>query len=193
MAERAQVTSVEAIEAFRAALVIFLSKARPTLEEVSHEVLRTKVWVQVQQRSHWEKEMRVKARALERAQSELFSARLSNLQEATGVQEMLFHRAQRAIREVEAKQAMVRKWDRELENRTEPMVKLVDQLHGYLTTDLVRAAAYLGEVVKVLEAYADVPAPPGSNLPIATAETAEPKDRAENKNQGGEDERVPRQ
>jgi len=162
MAERAQVTSVEAIETFRAALIIFLSKARPTLEEVSHDVMRTKLWVQNDQRNYWDKELRVRARALERAQAELFSARLSNLQEATGVQEMVFHRAQRAIREVETKQSMVKKWDRELENRTEPMLKLVDQLHGYLTTDLTRAAAYLGEVVKALEAYADIPAPPSS-------------------------------
>src|ERR1051326_5682638 len=46
MPERAQVTSVEAIEAFRASLILFLSKARPTLEEVSGDVLRTKLWLQ---------------------------------------------------------------------------------------------------------------------------------------------------
>jgi hypothetical protein len=175
MAERAQVTSVEAIEAFRAALIIFLSKARPTLEEVSHDVSRTKIWVQVEQRNHWDKEKKIRLRALERAQAELFSARLSNLQEATGLQEMLFHRAQRAVREVEEKQAMIKKWDRELENRTEPMLKLVDQLHGYLTTDLTRAAAYLGEVVKALEAYADIPALPSSAPPSPANDIVDPE------------------
>ena len=43
MAERAQVTSVEAIESFRASLIVFLSKVRPTLEEVSDEVMRAAV------------------------------------------------------------------------------------------------------------------------------------------------------
>jgi len=186
MAERAQVTSVEAIEAFRAALIIFLSKARPTLEEVSHDVLRTKLWVQNDQRNFWEKELRIRARALERAQAELFSARLSNLSEATGVQEMVFHRAQRAVREVEEKQAIIKKWDRELENRTEPMLKMVDQLLGYVTTDMVRAAAYLGEVVKALEAYADVPAPPGSTISTAPSEASEAKEWGENDGGGGE-------
>lgn len=192
MAERAQVTSVEAIESFRAALIVFLSKARPTLEEVSHDVLRTKLWVQTDRRSHWEKELRLRARALERAQAELFSARLSNLQEATGVQEMVFHRAQQAIREVEAKQAMVKKWDRELENRSEPMLKLVDQLHGFLTTDMVRAVAYLAEVVKALEAYADISAPSSSALSTAPNEAAESKDAA-NAQTAGEGEGNPKE
>ena len=35
MADRAQVTSVEAIEAFRSALIVYLSKARPALEEIA--------------------------------------------------------------------------------------------------------------------------------------------------------------
>ncbi len=187
MAERAQVTSVEAIEAFRAALIIFLSKARPTLEEVSHDVMRTKLWVQNDQRNYWNKELRIRARALERAQAELFSARLSNLQEATGLQEMAFHRAQRAVREVEAKQAMLKKWDRELENRTEPMLKLVDHLHGYLTTDLTRAAAYLGEVVKALEAYADIPAPPSSTHSTTPSEVALPSDASDPQTKAGEE------
>src|SRR2546430_2764198 len=115
MAEQAKVTSVAAIESFRASLILFLSKARPTLEEVSGDVLRTKVWVQTDQRNYWDKQMRLRARNLERAQAELFSAKLSKLQNATAAQEMALHRAQRAIREAEDKQRMVKKWDRELE------------------------------------------------------------------------------
>ena len=34
MPQRAHVTSLSAIEAFRANLIVYLSKARPTLEEV---------------------------------------------------------------------------------------------------------------------------------------------------------------
>ena len=51
MADRAQVTSVEALEAFRSALVIYLSKARPALEEMANEVARAKQWLQNDQRS----------------------------------------------------------------------------------------------------------------------------------------------
>jgi len=161
MAERAQVTSVEAIEAFRADLIVFLSKARPALEEISAEVVRTRVWLETTQHSHWQGEVRRRGRELEEAQQELFSARISKLQEATAAQHIAVTRARQAIREAEAKLAVIKKWERELENRTEPLVKQVDQLHGFLAMDMVKAVAYLGEVVKTLEAYAGVAPPVG--------------------------------
>jgi hypothetical protein len=172
MAERAQVTSVDAIEAFRANLIVYLSKARPTLEEAASEVMRTRVWLENEQRNYWEKELRLRKRELERTQAELFSARLSKLQQATGVQEMAFHRAQRAIREAEAKIAVLKKWTRELENQSEPLVKLVDQLHGFVTTDMVKAVAYLAQVVQTLEAYAGI-AVPGAAAAAPTSATVE--------------------
>jgi len=36
------------------------------------------------------------------------------------------------------------------------MVKLIDQLHGFLNSEMVKAVAYLGEVVETLQAYAEV-------------------------------------
>jgi hypothetical protein len=72
---------------------------------------------------------------------------------------MAVQRAERANREVEAKMAVLKKWDREMENRTDPLVKQVTQFHGFLTTDMKRGVAYLEQVVKALEAYAGVPTP----------------------------------
>ena len=50
MADRAQVTSVEAVESFRADLIVFQNRARVVLEEACDEVLRAKVWVQMDRR-----------------------------------------------------------------------------------------------------------------------------------------------
>jgi hypothetical protein len=69
---------------------------------------------------------------------------------------MAVHRAQAAIHEAESKLRVLKKWERELETRTEPMIKLIEQLHGYLTTDMGKAVALLGEIVKTLQAYAEV-------------------------------------
>ena len=168
MEQRAQVTSVEAIEAFRSCLLVFLSKARPVLEEIIGEVARTRNWIQHDQRAHWEREVKIKHRLLEQAQAELFSARLSKLQEASALQQMAVQRAQRAIREAEDKLARLKKWDRELENRSDPLLKLVEQLHGYLAVDMVRATAYLTEIIKTLQSYAEagVPVPTNTNPPL---------------------------
>jgi hypothetical protein len=159
MADRAQVTSVEAIESFRASLILYLSKARPTLEEVSNEVLRTRAWLQTDQRRYWENQERIRRRRHEEAQQELFSAMVSKLRSATAEQQRAVHQARQALDEAEDKLRMLRKWDRELENRSEPLLKLVDQLHGFLLTDMAKAVAYLAQVVKTLDAYAGVAMP----------------------------------
>ena len=159
MADRSHVTSIDAIEAFRAHLIVYLSKARPAVEEVSGEILRLRYWLENDQRNHWNAEIRQLNRQLERAQQELFAAKLSKLQNASAVQEMAVQRLKRDLREAESRQAATKKWSRELENRTEPLVKEVEALHTFLTFDLPRAVAYLELVVKALEAYADVPSP----------------------------------
>ena len=157
MAEQAQITSVEAIESFRASLILFLGQARPALEEVSSEVLRAKLWLQDEQRRFWENELRLRRRKLEEAQRALSTARLSEFQETTSLQQMAVHRAQRSVREAEAKAAQLKKWNLELENRAAPLVKQVEQFHSFLTTEMPRAVAHLSQVVKTLEAYAGTP------------------------------------
>ena len=159
MADRAHVTSVEAIAAFRANLILYLNKARPTVEEVSNEVLRTRFWLQTDKRRYWEHEAKVRGRALEEAQQEMFGAMLSKLRSVTAELQRNVHQAKHAVDEADTKLAALKRWDRELESRSEPMLKQVDQLQGFLTGEMVRAVAYLAQVVKTLDAYAGVALP----------------------------------
>jgi hypothetical protein len=176
MAERAQVTSVEAIESFRTSLILFLSKARPTLEEIASDLLRTRLWLQNDQRSHWDNQLRLRGRMLEQAQSELFGARLSKIQTASAAQYMAVTKARNAVREAEAKLRLLKKWDRELEHRSEPLMKQVEQLQGFLVTDMGKAVAYLTRVVRTLDAYARVATPGGaSTSPASTDKTGTPE------------------
>ena len=170
MAERAQVTSVEAVAAFRADLVVYLSKARAALEEASDEVLRTRLWVQNDQRRVWENEIRLRYRKLEEARAELFNAQLSQFHESQALCLMAAQRAERNHREAEAKLGVLKKWDRELENRTDPLVKQVTQFHSFLTTEMKNGIAYLDRAIKALEAYAGVPTP-GAAPAAGPAET----------------------
>src|SRR5207244_5684670 len=105
----------------------------------------------------------------------LFSAMMSKLAEASAAQQLAVRRARDAVREAEEKLTLLKRWDRELENRSEPLVKQIDQLHNYLTAHMPRAVAQLANVVKSLEAYADVAAP-GSGPATAPSPAAdEPK------------------
>lgn len=164
MAQQAKITSVEAIESFRAGLILYLSKAGPVLEEVSAEVMRTRAWLQNDQRRHWENELRVRKRRLEEAQAELLNARISQFQQATTLPHMAMQRAKRAVQDAEEKLAVIKHWERDMENRTDPLTKQMEQLHGFLASDMKKAVAYLAQIIETLDAYAEVlpPAPGGA-------------------------------
>lgn len=167
MPQQAKITSVEAIEAFRAQLVIYLSQIRPVLDEISSEVLRTRSWLEDDRRRHWQQEMRSKSRKLEDAKQELFTASLSKFGEATGFQQMTVQRAQRDMRVVEEKLTVIKRWDRDLDNKTSPLVKQMEQLHGFLSVEMERAVAYLDQTIRALDAYRSV-------TPPAAGKTNEP-------------------
>ncbi|MBI5385222.1 MAG: hypothetical protein HZA90_11120 [Verrucomicrobia bacterium] len=154
MADQARITSVEALDEFRASLIVYLSKARPALEEVSSDVLRVRTWLEHEQRTHWENQLRRRTRALEQAQQALFGARVSTLREATEAENAAVQRARRAVEEAEAKLKRVRHWSRDFDSHVEPMAKQLDQLRNLLAIDLPRAVAHLAEVIKTLSDYA---------------------------------------
>src|SRR3954471_18219917 len=103
MAEKAHVTSVEALENFRANLVLYVSRARPSVEEVSSDVLRTWMWLQNDQRLFWEGQLRRRAKQLEAAQAALSGARLSDLRGDKTVEQNAVRRAKAALEEAEVK------------------------------------------------------------------------------------------
>jgi hypothetical protein len=158
MPERAQVTSIEAIESFRSALVVYISRARPVLEEVSADVLRTRSWLENDQRNHWQNELKRRLRVLEQAQQTLFSSRISNLRDETSAEVMAVHRAKRAVEEAQQKLRIVKLWDRDFESRVQPLLKQVEKLHTLYANELPKAIAHLAQLTKSLEDYADVPA-----------------------------------
>ncbi len=173
MADKAQITSVEAIEAFRAKLIVYLSQVRPAVDEVSNEMARTRQWLQSDQRGVWERELRLRGRRLEEAKQELFNATLSKFQQSSGLQLMAVQRAQRAVHEAEAKLGMLKKWERELDHRTAPLLKQTEQTQGFLTTDMARAIAYLEQVLRALDAYRQVASSRGVSAGGAAPEPPE--------------------
>jgi hypothetical protein len=165
MPGQAQVTSVEAIESFRADLIVYLAQMRPALEEATGEVLHTRSWLADDRRRYWQQELRVRTRRLEDARQELFNASISQVGEAKSFQQMAVQRAQRAVHEAEEKLAVIKKWDRDLEDRSAPLVKQMEQLHGFLGVEMAKAVAYLDQALKALDAYQSVAPRPAEKVP----------------------------
>jgi hypothetical protein len=178
MAEQAQVTSIEAVEAFRAALIVYLSQMRPVLEEAGRDGMRTQLWLENDRRRFWQTELRKRHRQLEEARLELFNVTLSKLQEASQLHQFAVQKAQRGVEEAEAKLHVIKNWERELEDRTAPLVKMIEQLHGFLTTDMSKAVAHLDQIIYTLTAYRETGASGNSesaNQFISVAEKIEPE------------------
>ena len=153
MPTRANVTSVEALESFRANLIVYLSKARPTLEEVSDEVIRTRVWLDSTQLHYWKNQARRRTQKLQDAQQTLFSAELSNLREVSVAERMAVHKAKLSLEEAEDKLRRIKKWNRDFGSQVEPLAKQLEKLQTVLANNLPQAIAFLVEAVKNLDAY----------------------------------------
>jgi hypothetical protein len=156
MAIKANVTSVEALEEFRANLIVYLSKARPALEEVSDQVIRTRGWLESDRRVFWEREVRRRFQKLQDAQQALFSAELSNLREVSSAERMAVHKAKRALDEAEEKLKVVKRWIRDFGNQVEPLAKKMEKLESVFVTSTPKAIAYLAQAVKTLDDYSGV-------------------------------------
>jgi hypothetical protein len=174
MATKVNVTSIQAIEDFRAFLLLYLSKARPALEEVSAEIGRTRVWLQSTQRIHWEGILKRRARDLEEAKAKLFNAKLSLLQQKSSAEQLAYTKTKQAYDAAEDKLRIIRRWDRDFDNRVEPPARQLEKSHTILADDMTKALHLLTETVKALDDYARMAAPSiVSDLPAGPKTDAE--------------------
>ena len=175
MPDRAHVTSVDALEAFRSNLIVYVSKARPALEEVSADVQRLRSWLEDERRVYWENELRRRSRALEEAQAALFSSRLSQWRETSAAEQMAVQRAKRALAEAQAKLRVLKQWNRVFDSRVDPLVKQMEKLQTVLAHDMVQAVAFLTQAIQTLQAYAAIAPRAAAGSPPSEIQSAEPE------------------
>ena len=184
MPQNAHVSSLEAIELFRSNLIVYLSQARPALDEVSAEASRTRVWLEDEQRLHWESQMRRRMKELEQAQQALFSSRLGALRKETAAEQFAVHRAKEAVAVADLKLRILKKWNRDFEGRVQPLVKQMEKLHMVLSNDMVKAVTYLNQALNTLAAYAQTttsglsavgPSSAGAGSPTSAGAAASPE------------------
>lgn len=172
MPERAKVTSLEALEAFRARLIVYREKASRVLDEVTDEVTRTRLWLESDRPAFWQNQTRRLGRDLEQAQQELFSARLSGLRDSSISQQMAVQKLRRAIQSAEDKTKTVHQWQRHYDTRVEMPARQAEKLRHFLDHDLSKAVSFLNEAIQSLAAYAELT--PSGGATAATTPPPEP-------------------
>lgn len=162
MADQARITDLDAIESFRSALIVFISKTRQAINVAQDAVKKTRNWLQLEQPAFWSAQIRQRQKRLEQANAELMSARLSEFIESPVVQQMAVRKARAALEESEEKLRRTKAWAREYDRAVDPMMRTLDGLRDFIDNDLALAVAQLVEMQKILEGYTESAAPVAS-------------------------------
>src|SRR5205085_12429566 len=179
MPQLAKVTSIDALDAFKVSLIVYLEKAGRILDEISEEVVRTRTWLETERLLHWRNQVRKRARELAQAHQELLTARLAGLPEAIQTRRMAVNKARLALREAEEGLARVKQWMRNYETEVECHAKAVIQLRHSLGFDMSKAVAFLDGAASTLASYAESAPPHPADSKIARAGSRAPSPHAE--------------
>jgi hypothetical protein len=178
MGAQANVTSVDALESMRAALIVFSSKALSVVDQLSDEIRRTRMWVQQEQRRHWEAEVKKRDRALVEAKQELLGVKMIGMIHNFSAQQAAVRKCSAAFEEAKTKLLHVKKWTRDFDAAAEPLTRSLENFRGVLARDLPEAAGFLLHAQKTLTAYnetRDLRTAPPVSPPVDDADPIEPE------------------
>jgi hypothetical protein len=168
MSDQARVTSVDALEAFRADLLQYVEKARVALEDAEGEVRRTRTWLDVDRTGYWSGQFKQRTKQLEQAEAELYNVTLTSPRESHAFQKMAVLKARRRLEEAEEKLRILKHWRQTFDNRATPLLRQLDPMFFIVGKLLPKGVHSLGESIKALQAYAEKgPAPLAGPPPVA--------------------------
>lgn len=178
-ASNARVTSIDALDDFRAKLLVYIERARRLLDDVNDDVIRTRVWLQSDRLPHWKKQVWLKQKQLAMADQELMTARLSDMPEAVQARRLVVNRCKAALKETEERLDRVKEWVKRYGSFVEPKTKVVVQMRQLLDHDLIKALAFLENAATTLTDYAGIrktTQPPGDSAgdPTTASDTLSP-------------------
>ena len=170
MSDQVKISSIDALEAFRADLIQYIAKARVALEDMEGDVRRTQTWLDTDRAQHWGGQIKLWMKNLHQAEQELYSANLTSPQASNAFQKMNVLKAKRKLDEAEAKMLRVKKWRQTFENRATPLLRQLDPMFYLVGQQLPKGVFALGESIKALQAYAEkiTPTKPAAAAPLET-------------------------
>jgi hypothetical protein len=158
MSGYARVESVDALRAFRQALIKFAETANVSLADAEGEMTRVLVWLETEQDTYWQSQIRKRHEDVERArdavrQKKLYKSPAGNTQSAVEEEKML-KIAQRRLEEAEQKLKNVRRYVPRLQKELQNYKGGIQRLQGDVMTDIPLAVSRLDKMVGMLEMYA---------------------------------------
>jgi hypothetical protein len=186
----ANVKSVEAIRDFRIAMTNFSDDARNALSAVEMEIRRTRDWLQRDQLSYWQTQIKRRNQEVSEARTELHRRRLSQANSdaiSDTEQKENLRIAQRRLEEAEDKVQRIKRWIPVFEHAIAEYHSASQPLGDRLTGALLKSLLVLDRMVASLEQYLatappetpEIPIPGTATGPAATVSTAPERSEAD--------------
>ena len=165
MATEARVRSLDALETFRSSLIIFITKARRGVDQVSEEIKRTRIWLMNDKRVYWTEQLRKRSRMLDQAKAELLTAKLSNFRDNINAQQQAVRKTQAAVDQAQEKLENVKRWNRDFDRLADPLARKLENLKHFLEQVMPEGVSQIGQLHRLLEAYSEKGLAFGSSAP----------------------------
>lgn len=185
MPDLVKVEDLEVFRLFRVALLKFAQAAQQSLANADGQITRTHAWLENEQTTFWQGQLRKRTEAVARArealrQKKLFKDSAGRTPNAAQ-EEKTLAQCLAAVEEAQHKIEAVRKWLPKLEKEAEMYRGGVSRLGGTVTVEVPQAIALLDRLAATLEQYVQIEAP-ATSVP----ESATPSAFDESMSRGGD-------
>lgn len=174
MSDSARVGNIEALTAFRPALIRFAEDAQAALTSVGSSATMVLETLRRDRIPHWKREIRLRSEEAVRANTKLIQQTAGDTPRPSVDARKAYEEAKRRVREAEEKHESALRWVRTLEREIEQYRTAIQPLASVVRAGMPAAVARLDLSVAALDAYT-APAPPDSG---AKASGSEPGERA---------------
>jgi hypothetical protein len=157
MNQSANVTSIDAVQAFRAALVKFEENSRDGITSLELEIRRAVNWIEVDRRRYWPAQVKHASEGLAQARNALERCQLKyGSEEAPPCYEQKkdYERAKQRLRYCEDQVRKVKQWTQVVRQEMTAFQGQMAQMTICVDTELPRAIATLTKMLNALERYA---------------------------------------
>jgi hypothetical protein len=173
MSDQVKVEDLEVLRHFRVALLKFAQAAEQSLASSDSQIASTHAWLEGEQASYWQGQLRKRAEAVAQARETLRQKKL--YKDATGrppsaaEEEKALAQCVAAASEAQYKLEAVRKWVPKLERAADLYRGGVARLRTVVSGEIPRAVALLDRLAVTLEQYVQIETPSGSSPESAPA------------------------
>jgi hypothetical protein len=177
MAE-ARVESLDALKSLKVAMIKFAEGATLAIGDAESEVNRTLMWLQMEQTSYWQGQLRKRAALVARCKEAVRMKRIfkdsAGREQSAVDEEKALKIALRRLEEAEDKSVAVTKAIKKLEREIPIYKGTVQRFASTVQVDIPLATAHLEKLLTKLQQYVDLSSPVEITSAAASVSTAPP-------------------